>query len=181
MAVASDYWPTVSANGGYGWASSEFPLKDYWVAGVSLKWEIFSGFKTRGKEKESEASLGKLKANLRKMELEVNREVLKAFIGVNESNETIETAKMALREAKENMELAQGRYGTGVSDAIEFADAEMALTLSKNDLVDATYGYLRDLARLEHAVGNWRQWSCVSSGTSYNASVKKKVDADKFQ
>ena len=156
-ATTSDYWPTVSANGGYGWASAEFPLKDYWVAGVSLKWEIFSGFRTRGEEKESAASLGKLKANLRKMELAVNRDVLKAFIGVNESNETIETAKTALNEAKENMELAQGRYGTGVSDAIEFADAEMALTLSKNDLVDATYGYLRDLARLEHAVGNWRQ------------------------
>ena len=157
MAATSDYWPTVSANGGYGLASTEFPLKDYWVAGVSLKWEIFSGFRTRGKEKESTASLGRLKANLRKMELEVNREVLKAFIGVNESNETIETAKISLREATENMELAQGRYGTGVGNAIEFADAEMALTLSKNDLVDATYGYLQDLARLEHAVGNWRQ------------------------
>ena len=55
------------------------------------------------------------------------------------------------------MELAQGRYGTGVGDAIEFADAELTLTVSKNDLVDASYGYLQNLARLEHAVGNWRQ------------------------
>ena len=72
---ASDYWPTVSANGGYGWASTEFPLRDYWAAGVTLKWEIFSGFKTRGEEKESLAGLGRLKADLRRMELEVNREV----------------------------------------------------------------------------------------------------------
>jgi outer membrane protein len=156
-ATSSDYWPTVSANGGYGFASTEFPLRDYWVAGVTLKWEIFSGFRTRGEEKESRAGIGKLKANLRKMELDVNREVLKAFIGVSESKETMDMAKIALREAKENMALAQGRYGTGVGDAIEFADAEMALTISKNDLVDATYGYLQNLARLEHAVGNWRQ------------------------
>lgn len=157
MAATSGYWPTVSANGGYGWASTEFPLKDYWMAGVSLKWEIFSGFRTRGKERESEATLAKLKADLRKMELEVNREVLKAFIGVNESNETIKTARIALREAKENMELAEGRYRTGVGDAIEFADAEMALTVAKNDLVDSTYEYLQDLSRLEYAVGDWRQ------------------------
>lgn len=156
-ATSSDYWPTVSANGGYGFASTEFPLRDYWVAGVTLKWEIFSGFRTQGEEKESRAGIGRLKANLRKMELDVNREVLKAFIGVNESKETMDTAKIALHEAKENMALAQGRYGTGVGNAIEFADAEMALTISKNDLVDATYGYLQDLARLEHAVGNWRQ------------------------
>ncbi|MBW1782420.1 MAG: TolC family protein [Deltaproteobacteria bacterium] len=155
MAATSAYWPTVSANGGYGWASTEFPLKDYWMAGVSLKWEIFSGFRTRGKERESEATLAKLKANLKKMELEVNREVLKAFIGVNESDETIETAKIALKEAKENMALAEGRYRTGVGDAIEFADAEMALTIAKNDLVNATYEYLQDLALLEYAVGNW--------------------------
>jgi outer membrane protein len=156
-ATTSDYWPTLSANGGYGWASTEFPLKDYWAAGVTLKWEIFSGFRTRGQEKESMASLGKLKAQLRKLELEVNREVVKAFIGVTESRDTIGMARVALREAKENMELAQGRYGTGLGNAIEFADAEMTLTLSKNDLVDATYEYLQNLSRLEHAVGNWRQ------------------------
>jgi outer membrane protein len=161
-ATSSDYWPTVSANGGYGFASTEFPLRDYWVAGVTLKWEIFSGFRTRGEEKESRAGIGKLKANLRKMELDVNREVLKAFIGVSESKETMDMAKIALREAKENMALAQGRYGTGVGDAIEFADAEMALTISKNDLVDATYGYLQNLARLEHAAGNWRQGYTVA-------------------
>ena len=50
-ATSSDYWPTVSANGGYGFASTEFPLRDYWVAGVTLKWEIFSGFRTRGKKR----------------------------------------------------------------------------------------------------------------------------------
>ncbi len=153
-ATTSDYWPSVSANGGYGWASTEFPLQDYWAAGVTLRWEIFSGFRTRGEEKESHASLGRLKANLRELEQEVNREVLKAFISVSESRETILTAKVALKEAKENMEIAQGRYGTGVGNAIEFADAEMALTVSKNDLVDATYEYLQNLARLEHAVGN---------------------------
>ncbi|MFH1950890.1 MAG: TolC family protein [Pseudomonadota bacterium] len=156
MVANSAYWPSVSASGGYGWASTEFPLKDYWMAGVSLKWEIFSGFRTRGEEKETEATLAKLKANLRKMELEVNREVLKAFIGVNESSETIKTAKTAIREAEENMELAEGRYRAGVGNAIEFTDAEMALTVAKNDLVEATYEYLQDLARLEYAVGGWK-------------------------
>lgn len=155
-AASAGYWPTVSANGGYGLASTEFPLKDYWIAGVTLKWEIFSGFKTKGKEKEDQANLARLKADLRKLALSINREVQKAFIAVNESHETIQVAKIALTEAEENMALAKGRYGTGLADAIEFSDAETNLTIAKNDLVYATYEYLQNLARLEYAVGSWK-------------------------
>jgi outer membrane protein len=156
-AAGAGYWPTVSANGGYGWASTEFPLKDYWVAGVSLKWELFSGFRTQAEEKESSASLGRLKSELKSMALSVKREVLQAMISVEESHETIRVAKIALTEARENMDLARGRYSNGLADAIEFSDAEMNLTIAKNDLVDATYGYLQNLARLEYAVGGWRK------------------------
>ena len=137
-------------------ASTEFPLKDYWVAGVTLKWELFSGFRTRGEEKETQANIARLKADLRKLALSVNRDVQKAFIAVNESHETIRVAKTALTEAEENMALAKGRYSTGLADAIEFSDAEMSLTIAKNDLVDATYEYLQNLARLEYAVGGWK-------------------------
>lgn len=153
----SEYWPTVSANGGYGWASTEFPLKDYWMAGVTLKWEIFSGFRTKGQEKESQAAVAGLKADLRKMELDVNQEVLNAFIHACESFESITVAETALKEAEENMALAQGRYRTGLGNAIEFSDAEMLLTAAGNDLTNATYDYLQNLAQLEYAVGGWRE------------------------
>jgi multidrug resistance efflux pump len=72
---------------------------------------------------------------------------------VQESSETIETARVALREAEENMELAEGRYRTGVGDSIEFADAELILTEAKADLVQERYQYLQAYAKLEHSVG----------------------------
>ena len=165
-AASAGYWPTVSANGGYGWASTEFPLKDYWMAGVTLEWELFSGFKTRGEEKENQAGIARLKAELRQLALSVNREVQKAFIAVNESHETIRVAKIALTEAEENMALARGRYGTGLADAIEFNDAETNLTIAKNDLVYATYEYLQNLARLEYAVGGWKNHSSPETSPS---------------
>ncbi len=165
-AASAGYWPTVSANGGYGLASTEFPLKDYWLAGVTLRWELFSGFKTKGEEKENQAGISRLKAELRKLELSVNKEVQKAFIAVNESHETIRVAKIALTEAEENMALAKGRYGTGLADAIEFSDAETNLTIAKNDLVTATYEYLQNLARLEYAVGGWKNDVSIAASQS---------------
>ena len=51
------------------------------------------------------------------------------------------------------MGLAEGRYRAGLSDSIEFADAELTLTEAKSDLVQATYQYFQGYANLEHAVG----------------------------
>lgn len=158
----SGYWPSISANGGYGWLDTKFPLKDYWLGGVSLRWEFFSGFKTKAEEREARARLAKLKAELRQEELSVIREVSQAFISVLESAETIGTAEVALEEARENMELADGRYRAGMSDAIEFADAELILTEAKSDLVQARYKYLQAYADLERAVGGGVQFAEVS-------------------
>lgn len=149
----SGYWPSITANGGYGWLNTEFPLKDYWLGGVSLRWELFSGFRTQGEEREARSKLEKIQAAIKELELSVIQEVSRAFIHVLESSETIETAKVALEEAKENMALAQGRYGEGLSDSIEFADAALLLTETRSDLVQATYQFLQNYARLEHAVG----------------------------
>ncbi|NQU15016.1 MAG: TolC family protein [Desulfobacteraceae bacterium] len=164
----SGYWPSVSANGGYGLLNTKFPLKDYWLGGVSLKWEIFSGFETQGKQREARARCEGLKAKLKKLELAVVREVSRACIGVLETSETIETAKVVLDEAKENMGLADGRYRAGLSDSIEFADAELTLTSAKSDLVQATYQYFQSYANLERAVGGLK--SLAQTSTDHKAS-----------
>ena len=58
-----------------------------------------------------------------------------------------------VKQAFENYEIAEGRYNVGLSDPIEFKDAQIAL-------MDARISYLRTLsefnstkARLERAVG----------------------------
>jgi len=158
----SGYWPTVTADGGYGLMNTKFPLKDYWLGGVTLKWEIFSGFETKGKQREARARHERLKAKLKKLELAVVREVSRAFIDVLEASETIDTVKVTLDEAKENMRLADGRYQAGLSNSIEFADAELTLTSAKSDLVQATYQYLQSYANLERAVGGLKSLAHTS-------------------
>jgi outer membrane protein len=160
----SGYWPSVTANGGYGLLNTKFPLKDYWLGGVSLRWEIFSGFETQGKEREAKARYERLKAKLKQLELSVIQEVSLAFIGVLEASESIETVKVALEGAKENMGLAEGRYRAGLSDSIEFADAKLTLTEAKSDLVQATYQYFQGYANLEHAVGGLNSLAQTSTG-----------------
>lgn len=147
------YWPSITANAAGGWENNEYPLQEYWQMGVNLSWPLFTGFRTRGKIAESRAEIDKLTARLRQSELQIFNEVSVAYLGLNTAIEAIGTSELAVKQAQENMELADGRYRNGVGNAIEYSDAELALTQAKSNLVLAAYQYHQQLAELDHAVG----------------------------
>ena len=85
--------------------------------------------------------------------LSVIEEVTRAYLAVHEAEEAIYTAETALRQARENLDMAEGRYRAGVSDSIELSDAQVLYTESKSSLVQAVYEHHKALAGLEFAVG----------------------------
>ena len=167
------YFPSLNAEGSYGWESTEFPLDSAWMVGVNLEWELFPGLQTYGEVREAKANRYKLLAQVRQIELQVIQDVSQAFLQSNQALETIKTAEIALEQARENMELAEGRYRNGVGDAIEFSDAELSLTQARNDLVQATYDYLEARADLDHAVGrgDWLKVNGPDAEDRENTSV----------
>jgi outer membrane protein len=148
------YWPNFSGVATYGWQNTEFPLTENWQAGVQLSWPIFSGFQTQGEVAEVKARIKQTRAQLEQSKLQVIQQVSQAYLNLGETEESIATAEVALRQAQENMDLAEGRYRTGVGDAIEYTDAQVTLTTAKSSLVQATYNYLQALADLERALGH---------------------------
>ena len=121
--------------------------------GVNISWPLFTGFRTQGKIAESRAEIDKLEASLRQLELQVLNDVSVSYLGLNASIEAITTSEFAVKQAQENMELADGRYRNGVGNAIEYSDAELALTQAKSNLVQAAYLYHQQVAELDHAGG----------------------------
>ncbi len=121
--------------------------------GVNVSWPIFTGFNTQGKIAESRAQIDKLEAGRRQIELQVLNEVSMAYLGLNTTIEAIKTTELGLIQAQENMDLADGRYKNGVGNAIEYSDAELALTQAKSNLVQASYQYHQQMAELDRAVG----------------------------
>jgi len=146
-------YPSITADAAYDWENSELPLENNWQIGVNLSWSLFTGYRTTGKITEAHAEISRLQSQLKQIELQIYREVAFACQQIRESAETINTAEAALRQAIENMELADGRYQNGVGNAIEYADAELVLTQAKIILIQANYEYLQNLARLDYAVG----------------------------
>jgi TolC family type I secretion outer membrane protein len=147
------YWPSITANAAGGWENTEYPLEDYWQMGVNVSWPIFTGFNTQGRIAESRAEIDKLEAGRRQIELQVLNEVSTAYLGLNTTIEAIKTTELGLVQAQENMDLADGRYKNGVGNAIEYSDAELALTQARSNLVQAAYQYHQQMAELDRAVG----------------------------
>lgn len=152
-AAQGNYFPSVNLGGSYTWQNQEFPLLESWQGGATLNWALFSGLKTQGQVNEARANLLKAKALLRERELQVNKDVAEAYLKVNEALESIETSREGLRQAEENMELAEGRYRSGAGDAIEYSDAELTLTQARSSLVQSIYSYWQSVADLDFAIG----------------------------
>ena len=65
--------------------------------------------------------------------------------------ESIRVADKGLRQARENVELAEGRYATGAGSIIELTDAQASLATAEANRVQALVNYRTAVASLERA------------------------------
>jgi outer membrane protein len=147
------YTPYVTGNAGYGWSGDSFPLDPGWSIGATLNIPLFSGFSTKYQVDEARANLDVLKANEETLRQGIYLEVKQAWLNLQEAADRIVTAEVIVRQAAENLELANGRYAAGVGSPIEVTDALVAESNAKTSFGAALYDYKMAQATLEKATG----------------------------
>jgi outer membrane protein TolC len=148
-----EHFPTISADASYGWSNSEYPLDDNWVFGASMNVPIFSGGLTEGRVAEARANLRGLRADERTLRQQLGLEVRRSLLDVQRASQSIDVSERAAKQAGENLELAEGRYETGVGNVIELTDAQTQRASAEADRVSALYDYQVAVAALEQAIG----------------------------
>jgi TolC family type I secretion outer membrane protein len=151
------HYPELTGNGNYNFAGEEYPLDRNWNTGVILNIPIFSGLLTTYQVKEARSNLNVLKANMESLKQQILLEVKEAHLNLLGAEEAIPTAELAVRQATENLELANGRYQAGVGDPIEVTDAEVAYANAQFTYIQALYDYRIAQANLEKAMGATQQ------------------------
>ena len=147
------YYPVVSGNAVYNRSGEKFPLGEGWNVGVALSFPLFSGFLTKYQVEEAKANLDVLKANEELLRQNIFLEIQQAYLSLKEAEERIPVAELAVKQAEENLELANGRYAAGVGNPIEVTDAQVALITAKLSYIQALYDYKVAQATLEKAMG----------------------------
>ena len=133
-----------------------FPLQPTWSVQLSLNIPIFDGFRTTNRVEETLHNYYNVKAQEEDRRQQIALEVEQSYLRVVETQERIKATDSAAKAAKENLDLAQGRYQVGVGSIIEVTDAETLYTDAQTTYIRSIYEYKIADAQLARAMGDTR-------------------------
>ncbi len=145
--------PDLSATGGYTFGGSTCNETERWRAGLSLSIPIGDGGQRKARVAGAKADLKVAEANREKLAQDIVLEVRKAWQSLHESAASIDAARMAVKQARENLDLALGRYRAGVGDSLEISDAVDKYASAQMKLISTLYEHKEARLNLEKAMG----------------------------
>ena len=148
------YLPTFSFSAGFNKYDEDLHLDNEetrLLAAVEIP--LFSAFKTYNGVKQARLNLERINNSNRSLLNDVFLEVQSAYISMQEAAESVPIAELNVTKAKENLDLAKGRYNEGIGDIIELKDAEVSYTDAELSLLTARYDYASAVADLKQAMG----------------------------
>lgn len=149
-----DYLPTIAGSAQYKLYDDSRPLKNKeWLIGLNASFNITNGGLTYYQVKQAEAARNAASASVRLTRQQVYLDVEQAWIGVSQASRSIPASELALKKAKENLDIANGRYDAGVGDPIEVTDAQISYKDAQLSMLQTLTDYKTSQAALEHATG----------------------------
>lgn len=113
--------------------------RNYWSAGITFSWEIFSG----GQTTFSTLSEKKRADSLRKAyEEAVNgarTEIIRAMLDIDAARDLISASQNGLKAAREAYDMAVTRYETDTGTITELLDGQLRLTQAENEVASALW------------------------------------------
>lgn len=150
----SGYYPILSGNANYNWAGETPSTIDHgWSAGLVMTVPLFSGFLTSHQVAEAKSNLYILKANEEALRQQIQLDVRQAYLNLQAAEASIATAELAASQARENLDLANGRYAAGVGSPIEVSDAFATYVTAQANHTGALSDYKIAQATIERALG----------------------------
>jgi outer membrane protein TolC len=134
-------------------AESTFPLLGAWQIQLSLLIPIFDGFRTTNRVQETLHTYYVIKSQEELQRQQVALDVEQAYLRLVELQERIKANESALNAAKENLDLANGRYQVGVGSIIEATDAQTLYTDAQTTYIRTLYDYKIAEAQFIRAIG----------------------------
>ncbi len=151
-ALQKNYLPNLTGNGTYNWTGSDYPLESSWNIGAAVNLSLFNGGLTTAQVGEAKAALAQLRFEEDLTRQNIALEVRQATLNLQQAAESIRVSEKGAQQARENLDLAEGRYRTGVGNIIELTDAQTAMTTADANHVQSLYTYQTAVAAVEKAM-----------------------------
>lgn len=127
--------------------------RNYWAAGITFTWEIFSGGQTTFQTLAEKKRADSLRKDYEEAVNGMRTEVIKSLLDIAAAKDLISAAKSGLKSAREGYEMATTRYETDTGTITELLDAQLRLTQAENDMSSAHWQLQSSRARLNFYLG----------------------------
>jgi TolC family type I secretion outer membrane protein len=157
MTVRSEfagYLPSISTGGSYNWNKEDHAdfLNNSNVQ-IAANVPIFEGFRTTARVGQARAAVLASKYRVEDAKNDILNQVGVSYIAIEDARASIDALKVSVRSARENLDIAQGRYEAGVGAIIDVTDAQVSLTSAETDLAQAFYNYHLAYSKLLRSTG----------------------------
>ena len=150
------WYPTVTASASKAIeGKKEFKTDNgnTWLLGATASWNIFDNGVTAASVHNAEASLVKAQEALKAQDETIQLDVRTALLNLQAAEKNIGTMETAVKQAEEDLKIANVRYSAGVGTNLDVMDATEKMTAARTNYNTALYNYNVNKAALDKAMG----------------------------
>jgi len=130
---------------------------DYNVAGVTLSWPIFDGWKTKALVEQAIVDLKQTQLGKTKLFGDIALEVKNAYLSLKNAIEQIKTSQVDILLYKNNLSTAKDRYSQGLVSLLDNNDAQLKYAVSVFNQQQAVYNYTIAKFNFDKATGGFNE------------------------
>lgn len=160
-AAKSAWFPILGVSANYQWNDSKYPVagglpapdSNSWNLLGTLSWPFLNGGADLGRVDTQAGVVASQKANRDLLLLQIRTDVEQAVATVKEARARREVATVLVSQAKENLDLAEGRYQAGLGTIIDVTTSQTSFTSAQAQEVKAAFDLAAAWAQLQYAIG----------------------------
>lgn len=127
--------------------------RNYWSAGISFSWEIFSGGQTTFSTLSDKRRADALRKDYEEAVNGARTDIIRAMLDIDAARELIAASQNGLKAAREAYDMAVTRYETDTGTITELLDGQLRLTQAENEVASALWQCQAARARLFFNLG----------------------------
>ncbi len=140
----SGYFPNLSLFGNYYYNRPNqriLPLEDKfadtWEVGIAVNWNVFDWGKTSAQVTQAEQAYTQISNQFDLLKENIKTEVIKNYMDFQSAQAKVETQKLAVISAEENLKVTNDLFNQQMASASELTDAETQLFKAETELLFA--------------------------------------------
>jgi outer membrane protein TolC len=154
-AVKAERYPTLTASGFYGDEGLRLTSNSHGVfnATGSINFNVFDGGRIKADVLENNAELTNRRNEMENLRGQIDYEVRSALLDLKAAAEQVEVAKSNVQLAAESLQQSRDRFTAGVTNTVEIVQAQQAVAVADENLINAQFQYNLAKVSLARAVG----------------------------